>query len=191
MTTRKRRLTSESLSQPTKRHATATAVTQSLDDDDEDSIESILAQIKAQEESEALARKLQQEWNLAKSTSGPSTSRVSAQAPRPSTSYDAGDNVIEISDDEDVPENDEEMARRLAREWGTDSEVQILSRLGGASSENDKGKSKSAPVSQLPPLAKIDECRDIFVGDKSCSSCGAKVASPRGHVRASLLASAT
>ena len=63
MHTRKRRLSTDPASNRSPKKATTTPV---VTDEDEDSLEAILAQIKAHEESEALARKLQEEWNNTK-----------------------------------------------------------------------------------------------------------------------------
>ncbi|RDX42971.1 hypothetical protein OH76DRAFT_1410606 [Lentinus brumalis] len=146
-------------------------------EDEEDDLESILAQIKAQEESEALARRLQEEWNAP----GPSSSGP------PSGLGDAthASEFIEVSDDEHPPEDDETMARRLAKAWeagASDSDVEFIqSHPKTHSSAAEKGKAKSDSSSAIPPIAKLEQCRDLFAGEKTCA-CGAKLPSPRGHV---------
>ncbi|CCL98146.1 uncharacterized protein FIBRA_00140 [Fibroporia radiculosa] len=68
--------------------------------DDEEPLEVVLAKIKAQEESEALARQLQQEWDNPSSGSGNATSSDLMQHSSTGTE-----------------ESDEALARRLAKEW--------------------------------------------------------------------------
>lgn len=152
------------------------------EDDDEDSLESILAQIKAQEESEALAKQLHDEWNAP----GPSSSRASKgrRAARVARGHnDAAVDVIEISDDDDKPEDDEAMAHRLAREWESDG-IAVLEPSASTSQSVPRATrtQNSITSSDVPYISKLEQHRDLFTGEKTCS-CGAKLASPRGHVR--------
>ncbi len=147
------------------------------DDDDEDSIESILAQIQAQEESEALARKLQEEWNA------PGAS-VGSTAPR--RPHSTPDDAIEISDGEGAPEDDEAMARRLAKEWEAEDVVLINPSLSQSKTQpcatrSGKRRAESHAPSELHHVTRVEQCRDLFTGEKVCS-CGAKIPSARGHV---------
>ena len=221
----KRRLSHDSPRQSTKRLATDSAVMSAFNDDDEDSLESILAQIKAHEESEALARKLQEEWDETSDTGNPglSSSRPrSRRGPSSSTerSFSTNDHpdVIELSDGDSihdeqtqVPEDDEAMARRLAKEWEIEDSARlndnhqppastsmlsprrtkrrakrlvVQSRSGSASDPIaiDDKDDITVPNEKLPPVAQLEECRALFTGDKTCSSCSAKLPSPRGHV---------
>lgn len=68
-----------------------------IDSEDEEDFDAILARIKEQEESEQLARKLQEEWN-GTSNAGPSAVKST--------------------------ENDEAMARELAQQWEEDGDYQ-------------------------------------------------------------------
>ncbi|CDO73431.1 hypothetical protein BN946_scf185013.g65 [Trametes cinnabarina] len=99
---------SDSLPSASKKQRPAVAPGPNVDEE-EVSLESILELIQAQEESEALARKLQQEWNAP----GPSSPQRDSGASRRAITPDS---VIEISDD-DEREDDETIARRLAKQW--------------------------------------------------------------------------
>ena len=182
MPARKRRLSEDSPPTRTKKPATV------ADRDDEDDLPFILAQIRAQEESEELARKLQDEWDA--SVSGPSSSGAPSQSSggaSRSHSYFTPENVIEASDGE---EDDEAMARRLAREWGTENVMLDVQPTDVRPSEPsssvlvDQDEEVPGAIShdQLPLVSKIEEHRDVFTGEKTCS-CGARLPSPRGHVR--------
>ncbi|KAI0713150.1 hypothetical protein C8T65DRAFT_645711 [Cerioporus squamosus] len=151
-------------------------------EDEEDDLESILAQIKAQEESEALARRLQEEWNA----SGPSSSGESSGLGGATQTHAISD-FIEVSDSEQ-PEDDEAFARRLSKTWEAevlDSDVEFIqpssSHSKTRSSSSEKGKTRSDSSTVIPPIAKLEQCRDLFTGEKTCA-CGAKLPSPRGHV---------
>ncbi|KAI0756394.1 hypothetical protein C8Q80DRAFT_26988 [Daedaleopsis nitida] len=166
---------------PRKRSKKAATITE---DDEEDSLESILAQIKAQEESETLAKQLHDEWNAP----GPSSSRASRgprAAPVARGHNDVAVDVIEISDDDDEPEDDEAMARRLAREWEADGVALI--ELSASTSQSEpratrtQNNAESITSSDVPYISKLERYRDLFTGEKTCS-CGANFASPRGHV---------
>ncbi|OJT09580.1 hypothetical protein TRAPUB_13957 [Trametes pubescens] len=156
----------------TKRHSVAPPV--DVDDDDEDTLEFILAQIKAQEQSEALAKKLQAEWD----------------APGPSIPSGAGacgsnsdlDDVIVISDDEE--EDDEAIARRLAKQWELEDVVLDRTPESSSSKSSDsKGKANahSATTTTPTPTSALEQYRVLFTGTRICS-CGVALPSPRGHV---------
>ena len=103
------------------------------------------------------------------------------------------------------------MARRLAKEWEIEDSARlddnhqppastsmlsprrtkrrakrlvVQSRSGSASDPIaiDDGDDITIPNEKLPPVAQLEECRALFTGDKTCSSCSAKLPSPRGHV---------
>ena len=181
MSARKRRLSTDSPPKRTKKH-TAIPVD---DDEGAESLDSILARIKALEESEQLARRLQDEWE-ASVPELPSTRVPSGSTSR---SYTTPENPIEISDGEDEQEDDEAMARRLTREWemedGMDMDVDAEVGRPPSYSSPSKGKGKSTSDVKEPsvlPVSKLEEHRDLFVGEKTCQ-CGAELHSPRGHVR--------
>lgn len=154
-------------------------------EDDEDDLASILAQIKAQEESEALARRLQEEWNVA----GPSSSGLPSGYIGASQPHTTQPDFIEVSDGDDDPEDDDAMARRLAKEWEAgafDSVIECVqppSSRGPVNTPIETGKAKLYSSSGIPPISKLEQCRDLFTGQKTCT-CGTKLPSPRGHVRA-------
>ncbi|KAH9932071.1 uncharacterized protein BXZ73DRAFT_46887 [Epithele typhae] len=165
------------------------------EDKDEDSLESILAQIKAQEESEALALRLQNEWNASASADASRRASSSRTVVRGGSSRHnnrvAPPDAIELSDDDfeemQEPEDDEAMARRLAREWQLEDDAQVQLPVtppppaSAAPEGKGKGKDDASCPDLLPPMAKLEEHRDVFTGDKLCP-CGATLPSPRGQV---------
>ncbi|KAI0368884.1 hypothetical protein BV20DRAFT_968673 [Pilatotrama ljubarskyi] len=182
----KRRLSPESPRKDRTKRPTVAPIDISDYDDGEDSLQSILAQIKAQEESEALAKRLHQEWNApgpSNASGGPSGSRACGRV-APDGDGD-GDDVIVISDDDvEMQEDDEAVARRLAKEW----EVQDVVPDGSPSNSSSnppsvKGKARSRSDSGAAqwPAAVLEQYKDLFRGERTCS-CGAKLPSPRGPV---------
>lgn len=158
----------------TKRHSIAPPL--DISDDDQDTLESILAQIKAQEQSEALARQLQEEWDA------PGPSNPSGASARNTNS--ALDDIIVISDDEE--EDDETIARRLAKQWELEDVVPDRTLETQSSSSNpsgSKGKAKvQPPAAAVPtPASALEQYRVLFTGTRICS-CGVALPSPRGHV---------
>ncbi|OSD00825.1 hypothetical protein PYCCODRAFT_1478855 [Trametes coccinea BRFM310] len=174
----KRRLSVEPENAPkTKRPALASGPNA---DDGEDSLESILALIQAQEESEALARKLQQEWNPPgpSNSSAPKDSGASRRAATP-------DSVIEISDDEHQ-EDDETIARRLAKQWELEDTVPGTVPAPPTNLPSTKGKATSLLNTQSTtrgelPTSALEQFRYLFTRNKTCS-CDAEIPSPRGYV---------
>ncbi len=112
-----------------------------IDDDDDESLNEILEQIKQQEESEALARKLEH--------AGPSR-----------------------RGDDEVLEDDEAMAIRLAREWATEDREQTVHQNSSATNNPPEDS----------PDDRLREHRDLFVGTRKCSKCNISIPSPRGYV---------
>ena len=225
MSSRKRRLSSDPSPASTKKPATAPVV--NVDDEEDDSLESILARIKAHEESEALAQRLHQEWN---DPSGNSNSvspspfsfrehSVGASCgTRTGFAASAPEDAIVISDgDSDaelVPEDDEAMARRLAEQWeiedsalyqsqpmlststshygnATKGKVAKAKHLAHLSQSIDDHDATPAAHENLPAVSKLEQCKDLFMGNKACSSCGAALPSPRGYVNSLSTASIT
>ncbi|KAJ7654720.1 hypothetical protein B0H17DRAFT_1099703 [Mycena rosella] len=166
-------------------------------DSDEDDLETILARIKESEESEKLARKLQNEWA---SSSGPEVD-------------DAGSPGVDISDDA-------ALARRLAAEWENEpveepetvdvdawepaaasgsmigvktgrSESRIVENSvtvdvdtwEPSTSGTKPGRSRIlSDADDVPPDQQLAEFRSFFIAERSCSKCGKAVKSPRGFV---------
>jgi hypothetical protein len=153
-----------------------------ISDDEDDSVEIVLARIKEQEQSEALAKQLQDEWRREVLTNN-------LNLPIASSSRTQDDDVIMI---DSGTEDDEAMARRLAKEWAqtgssSPSRSQETSKKQPCitSKGNSKGKSpeKSSSVGQAhAPDEKLRECRGAFTADRECSKCGSLVQSPNGHV---------
>ncbi|KAJ7922900.1 hypothetical protein B0H13DRAFT_1982237 [Mycena leptocephala] len=137
--------------------------------EDDDDLEVILAQIKASEESENLAKKLQKDWG------------ASSTSPE----------VIDVDDLED----DAAMARRLAAEWGTEP-IATSSKTPetvdvdtwehpaetGTSSAKAASRTPSFPSDNISPDEKLAEFRTFFTTERPCSNCGKPVKSPRGFV---------
>jgi len=159
-----------------------------------DDLKAILAQIKAQEESERLVHRMQYEFD------------------QPSTSGS--------KDTESRLEDDEAMAKRLAEEWAQEDEstnlekrvddfpmdvsdieevpgshdasISSSSLLKGtrpltetrtsADSSNPQGSSKSYISVPVRPDEGLTSFRHIFTNTRPCSKCGKDVQSPRGSV---------
>lgn len=139
----------------------------------EEDLDSILARIKQQEDSEALARQFEAEWN------------DSADVPKVGNGSDWQTDVIVIPDDGEE-ESAEEMARRLAREWGGQDSRIIPSQPESSSSRLTPIMTKTRPSSfpglDTPPDEKLLEYRDLFTQERSCPKCIKTVESPRGLV---------
>ena len=140
--------------------------------DEDDDLDTVLAQITEQEESEKLALRLQHEWNY---------------------SSGSGDNVSS----DNITESDEALARRLAEEWADqDDEVSPIpgpSRLAERGKNTDdiidhahsqhSFRSYSCSMEGGTPDLKLSEFRGFFTANKQCTKCGKAVKSPRGYVR--------
>lgn len=136
-------------------------------DVDDDNLDVILAQIKEQEASEALAKQLQNDWDETSPNEG-------------SSSRDA----IVIDDEED---DDASMARRLAQEWGDSDILSIASHVSTQEDSQPGPSTIGSPEQEDPPDKILDQFRELFTSDRDCSKCGKPVSSPRGHVRDCLL----
>ena len=89
--------------------------------DDDDEFAAVLASIRDAEASEALARQLQEEWDAGQSTS--SNGNGAGHGPGPSSSK----NGLTNGNGSHAVESDEALARRLAKEWGSeDVDVELL-----------------------------------------------------------------
>jgi hypothetical protein len=140
-----------------------------IDDDSDDDLELILAQIKESEESEKLAKQLQNDW-------------ASSSSP----------DIINFGDDA-------ELARLIATgEWGNEIEsgewretVDVDTwelQTNGSNTSNAKpvpSRSPSSEVDNVRPDQKLAEFRAFFTAERRCSKCGKPVKSPRGFVRRS------
>lgn len=114
----KRRLSlSQEPDRAPKKQATEEAVLQ----DDEDDLAEILAQIKQHEESEALARKLQEEWNQAAHVDY----NDHASDDGPSMYMDSSEGEDYDEDMHDDLEDDEALARRLTEEWAAEDNAAL------------------------------------------------------------------
>lgn len=136
-----------------------------LVDDDED-LQTILARINQMEESEQLARKLQKQVGSGSSSNA---------------------EIIDIDDTED----DAALARRLAAEWGAETDepetvdVDAWEPPASAAASSAKaGPSRTlSDEDNVPPDQRLAEFRSFFTAERNCSKCGKPVKSPRGFVR--------
>ncbi|THH19009.1 hypothetical protein EW146_g2092 [Bondarzewia mesenterica] len=155
-------------------------------EEDEDDLEAILARIREQEESEALARKLQDEWNSADTTDA--------------TGFEMDHNAIVIAEedeDEDIQVVDgEALAKRQSSEdvkkgnrvsvASSSSSIKTRGRQFAVGQSAQPGPSRSVPLSSpglnTPPDIRLEQYVDLFTAKRSCSKCGSSLDSPRGFV---------
>lgn len=148
----------------------------------EEDLESILSRIQQHEDSEALARQLELEWNDTPSTSG-DVAEVG----------NGNEMQVIIIPDDDEEETDEQMARRLAQEWEDHDNINqpslpasssSSSRFGTPASKKRRLSSSSLFPSGLniPPDEKLLEYLPLFTQERNCPKCNKKVESPRGLV---------
>ncbi|KAF7969011.1 hypothetical protein HWV62_28686 [Athelia sp. TMB] len=148
--------------------------------EEEQDLEEILARIAEQEASEALARELEAEWNP------PSTSSniIGSQHVGDGNQQD----VIVIEDTRFL-EDDESMARRLAQEWG--SESQAGPSYSSKSTHNSSATHRAQPLSMddsspqdvtLAPDTRLLKCKTLFTGLRGCPKCKEDMDAPRGQV---------
>ncbi|KAI0691985.1 hypothetical protein BC835DRAFT_1521108 [Cytidiella melzeri] len=177
MSGKRRRSPSDRDDRSRKRQAKAAS---NADDDD---LEAILLQIRQQEESEALAFKLQAEWNGSLNL-GESSHRGDPGSPI----------AIEYGVDVAI-EDDETLARRLAAEWAAADSALAENAVSGPSNSlplqrnslsrttsKSKGKALALSASNDTPDSKLAVYRDFFVGSRDCVKCGHEIISPRGYV---------
>ncbi|KAF9567848.1 hypothetical protein CPC08DRAFT_626320 [Agrocybe pediades] len=143
-----------------------------VDDEEDEEMKSIMAQIAAQEESERLARKLQNQYD---------------------SSFASG------SGSKDAPidlEDDAALARMLADEWakedGASSDIEIVAGPSQPKPQinNHRRTSIDVPKSvptkyqelRIRPEQALQRFKELFTGTKACSKCKAEVKSPRGCV---------
>lgn len=142
----------------------------------------ILQQIKDQEESEALAKRLQEGTA---STSLINDSEIAGAGWSMTTSNCQGHG--------EELEDDEAMARRLAAEWAAmDSSVRDtnhaqIADTGSTSTREGPLRVPKDAANTTPPDEQLSEYKDLFTGERSCTSCGGKVRSPQGVVCLSFL----
>lgn len=153
--------------------------------DYDDDLEAILAQIKQQEESEALARKLQEEWNNEPNLG----ERSGTHQGGPYSPITVEDETTDV-----ILENDEALARRLAFEWDREDNTLAENAVSGTLSAvqpteshgqpfaDFKQKNKAPPSDETPDIV-LKRYRSFFVGARHCTNCGHDIPSPRGFVR--------
>ncbi|KAI0050598.1 hypothetical protein FA95DRAFT_1555521 [Auriscalpium vulgare] len=121
-------------------------------DDENDDLAAILAQIKQQEDSEALARQLQEEWN-----------------------NEAAEDRVEGSSDIhlDVGPFASSSGRQLRSSGGS-----IPQNVAAGTSHNASSSNLNEDETPDIPLA---QARHLFTGDRQCPGCKGKLKSPRGY----------
>lgn len=168
-----------------KRHATEAAVLE----DDEDDLADILAQIKQHEESEALARKLQEEWNGSISNGSGTSSH--------SRSSSSESSILSDNESSKSQHDDEAFARRLAAQWAQEDGIAVEPAASVSTPRVNKGKNRdgiatiptmqstiaNGDVNQGTPDENLLQYRDFFVGSRNCIECGHELLSPRAYVR--------
>ena len=153
--------------------------------EDEDELAEILTRIQQHEESEALARKLQEEWDgsssMANCQSGRSdSSYTNMQSPHKSPML--------------VHEDDEAFARRLAAQWAEEDHASFHDTPQASTSSSKQPRCDTAvrnaticctrdKIADDTPTAKLDDFRELFVGSRECTKCAHELLSPRGYVR--------
>ena len=148
-------------------------------DEDDGDLESILALIKQQEQSEALARQLQAEWTN------------SHQAPQAGQSRQDEPIIIE---DDPLVESDEALARRLQAEWAVEDPATEPEASASCSSREQSHPSASGSrvgppayrsdnASESLPNDRLRTYEDLFVSTRKCTKCQKDTPSPRGYVR--------
>jgi len=163
---RNRSLSIASESRKRSRKSTAQEIILIDDADDEDDLAAILAQIKQQEESERLAKELQGSWNDASGSKNP---------------------IL-------IDEDDEALAKRLAREWADEDEEMEISAIQPTPSSSytasiplqpsfEIDRPRKVPDHAKSPDKSLSAFRHLFTATRACSKCGKDVPSPRGHVR--------
>lgn len=132
--------------------------------DDDDDLDSILTRIKEQEQSERLAKQLQDEWNASASSS---------------TDLNASD-----------IESDAALAKRLSMEWNQATpeviEVEDHSSPEASTPSWAPTRRERSIIDSQSPGEKLALFKDIYTAKRNCTKCGEPVTSPRGFVRLEL-----
>ncbi|KAF8588347.1 hypothetical protein K439DRAFT_1335558 [Ramaria rubella] len=152
---------------------------------EEEDLEVILAKIHQQEQSEALARKLQQELDRGELLLGGADDNV-IDLTRDFCDSDVSANGSAGSSRQTI-EDDEAMARRLAREWeqeavgpyGESESVSVAS-----ASEDQKNSATTAKLRSklISPDEDLLRYRKLFTQTRNCTKCSSAVPSPRNMV---------
>lgn len=142
--------------------------------DDEDDLQKILAQIKEQEESEALAKSLQKEWDRAGSSS------------RDARVQDS-DVIMVDSDSEDIDVQEVVTTRAKANGSGKDKgKGKATAHTNGTTNSRSPPKLPKPVVNvkpgEEPPDERLVPFRELFTSSRHCSECNQEFKSPRGDV---------
>jgi len=138
---------------------------------EDDDLEVILARIKEQEESEALARRLQDEWNNVDDA-------FNASAQTSSAAFVKDSNMDE----------DEALAIQLSLEELKKNEHAGSVRQDSSRTSQHKNTAQTRQLHEFsdddsPPDVSLMSHRSLFTGDRPCANCGHLISSPRGFVR--------
>lgn len=182
---------------PAKRSKRITSKAEPAHEDED--LDEILAQIREQEASEALARQLQEEWGNegTAGTAGASASGTSGVLYKP----DDHDDVIDIGDDEgsegealaiqrsleDSRKTQGGVVKRATRSSTRNSDNNIVTTGIESAQPRSSGRIRASSESTTgldkPPDSRLKKFTELFTADRPCSKCGASLPSPRGIVR--------
>ena len=164
--------------------------------EDED-LDEILAQIREQEASEALARQLQEEWGNEGTvvTTGASAPATSSILYKPDD-----DDVIIIGDEEgsegevlaiqrsleDLRKAQSSSVKRATRSAARNGDSNIVTTDSEPAQPRSSGCIRASSESTTglePPDSRLKKFTELFTADRPCSKCGTSLPSPRGIVR--------
>jgi len=141
----------------------------------DDDLEVILARIKEQEESEALARRLQDEWNNVDDASTNASAQTSSAAIVKGSDMDEDEALAIQLSLEELKKNDYAGSVRQDSSRTSQHKNTAQTRQFHESSDDDN-----------PPDVSLMSHRSLFTDDRPCANCGHLIPSPRGFVGFSL-----
>ncbi|KZT27605.1 hypothetical protein NEOLEDRAFT_1176617 [Neolentinus lepideus HHB14362 ss-1] len=145
----------------------------------DDDLESILLLIKQQEESEALARKLHEEWNnegrhSASGSSDASSSQSKPERTIPDDNAPAEELPQPLGNSDKLDGSPSFSRTLLSSHYPRTSFSHVASSVGV--------EEASESQLDLPPDVLLSEHRSLFVGSRVCTKCSAQIPSPIGNV---------
>lgn len=145
--------------------------------DDDDDLQDILAKIKAQDDSDALAKSLQKELDHA---AGSSSHHAHVE--------ESTDVIMVDSGSEDAEVEGVVTTKAKANSSGKDKgKGKAVARTNGAASSRSPQKQVKRAITvkpgEEPPDERVIPFRELFTSSKHCSKCNQELESPRGDVR--------
>lgn len=145
--------------------------------DDDDDLQEILAQIKAQDDSEALAKSLQKELDH---DAGSSSHGAHVE--------ECTDVIMVDSGSEDAEVEEVVKTKAKANSSGKDKgKGKAVARTNGAASSRSPHKQAKETITvkpgEEPPDERVIPFRELFTSSRHCSKCNQELESPRGDVR--------